>query len=275
MEMLQKAASNPLTALSAGPLLARTMESAGRLDDAVTVHLGLVQARPQSRLDLVRLLIEKNLRLSENRRRWQEVDRRLKEAEQAIPTAVEELTLLRADLLSAQGRAQEAEKVLAAALANSPRNVKYRVALARLAQSQNGDLKPFQILDQAERELGPSAELEFARLDIWAQRGGSEASAAVAKIAEARNQFPATSRREFLDRLAQVEARLGDWIQARQYCRELVALDPANLQLLMVQFDLAVQAKDDLESQQLIDRMHALEGSDGTNWRYCQACATA
>ena len=59
---LEKAASVATTAGVAGPLLARTLESEGRVDDAINVHRQLLERRPQSRLDLARLLIRKNVR---------------------------------------------------------------------------------------------------------------------------------------------------------------------------------------------------------------------
>ena len=44
---------------------AQDLEREGRLDAAVAVHLGLVALRPESRLDVVRILIRKNVRLAE------------------------------------------------------------------------------------------------------------------------------------------------------------------------------------------------------------------
>ena len=50
------------------------------------------------------------------------------------------------------------------------------------------------ILDQAEKDLGPSLDITLARLDHWVQQGGDEAKAEVAKLAETRRHSrPRTS----------------------------------------------------------------------------------
>ena len=268
---LEKAASVATTAGVAGPLLARTLESEGRVDDAINVHRQLLERRPQSRLDLARLLIRKNVRLPQGQRRWQEVEQRLQEAKKVAAGSMQELTLLCADLLAAQNRVAEARKLLATAQADDPHQINYRLALARLAQSDKDDSAPLQVLDQAEKDLGPSVELQLARLEIWGRRDGDAASAALAKLAETRNQFPAESRTAFLDRLVQIEVRRGELAPARQYCRELSELEPANLQVLMVAFDLALQADDDSAAELLINKIRTLEGNAGATWRFAQA----
>ena len=96
-------------------------------------------------------------------------------------------------------------------------------------------------------------------------------AAAVAKLAEARNQIPAETRPAFLEQLVPVEIRLGEPALARQYCRELAELQPANLQVMMVEFDLALQATDDQDAQVLVNKIRTVEGNEGTTWRFGQA----
>ena len=98
-----------------------------------------------------------------------------------------------------------------------------------------------QILDQAEKDLGPSLDIQLARLDYWGSEGGDAAKAAVAKLAATRQQIPAADRPAFLDRLAVAEIRLGESDLARQYCRELAALQPDNLGVRLGLFDLAMR----------------------------------
>ena len=88
------------------------------------------------------------------------------------------------------------------ARAKEPRNLRYRLALARLTQRQGQGAAALQILDQAEKELGPSPDIDWLAWTIGAWQGGDEAKAAVAKLAETRDQIPAADRPAFLDRLA-------------------------------------------------------------------------
>ena len=129
-------------------------------------------ASPSWRLDLVRLLIQKTSPPARDQRNWQEVERHLREAEKALPEAVEPLTLLRLDMLAAQDRLEDARSLLSSAQAKDPRNLQYRLALARLTQRQGKGPAALQILDQAEKDLGPSLDIQLARLDYWGLRGG-------------------------------------------------------------------------------------------------------
>ena len=127
-------------------------------------------------------------------------------------------------MLAAQGRLEDARSFLSAALAKDPRNLRYRLALARLIQRQGQGPDALRIIDQAEKELGPGPEIQLARLDYWASEGGGAAKAAVDELAGNRQQIPAADRPAFLDRLGGEEARLGGPDRGRRYWRELAAL---------------------------------------------------
>ena len=94
--------------------------------------LPIVERKPELRLDLVRLLIQKTSRQPRDQRNWQEVERALVQAEKALPRETEKLVLVRVDLLLAQNRLANALSVLSSAQAKDPRNLQYRLALARL-----------------------------------------------------------------------------------------------------------------------------------------------
>ncbi|MGC8644391.1 MAG: tetratricopeptide repeat protein, partial [Isosphaeraceae bacterium] len=71
---LERAAGDETTASAARPLLAQNLERAGRLDEAVSQYLLIADARPESRLDVVRVLLRKNAALPKARQRWDEVE---------------------------------------------------------------------------------------------------------------------------------------------------------------------------------------------------------
>ena len=268
---LQQAAGAEATGGVAGPALADELARSGKLDEAVKIHLQLVDRRPESRLDLVRLSIRKALRQPRKQRDWQEVEQRLQQAEKALPGKTEELTLLRSELLAAQGRAEEARTLVEAARTKDPRNVRYRVALASIAQTQGNAALAMQILDQAEKELGPSLDLRLARLSSWISRGGAEAKAAIAELARTRTQLPPADQPAFLELLARAAYRLGELPLARKSLRELLGLQPDNLEVMMGLYDLALEANDLAEAGGLVAQIRRVEGEEGTHWRYGQA----
>ncbi len=267
---LRQAADGDRAPASARIELARALAQSGQLDQATKTLQPLTGRRPEWRLDLVRLLIEKAIRQPWDKRNWPEVELYLAEAEKALPRG-ELLVLLRTDMLLAQDRLEEARSLLAAARANEPGSLRYRLALAGLARREGDGDAALRILDQAETDLGPSPDLQLARLDTWGEGGGEAAKAAVARLAATRQQVPAAARPALLDRLAAAEIRLGEPALAREHWRELAGLQPDNIPVVMGLFDLAAQAADDADARDLIAKIRALEGERGTNWRLTQA----
>ena len=112
--------------------LARSLARSDKLDQSIAMLLPIVERKPELRLDLVHLLIQKTSRQPRDQRNWQEVERALVQAEKALPRETEKLVLVRVDLLLAQNRLTNALSVLSSAQAKDPRNLQYRLALARL-----------------------------------------------------------------------------------------------------------------------------------------------
>ncbi len=251
--------------------LARSLARSDKLDQSIAILLPIVERKPELRLDLVRLLIQKTSRQPRDQRNWQEAEHALVQAEKALPREIEKLVILRVDLLLTQDRLANALSVLSSAQAKDPRNLQYRLALARLTQRKGESTAALQILEQAEKDLGPSLDLQLARLDYWGLEAGDAAKAAVAKLAETRGQIPDANRPEFLDRLALVEMLRGEPTLARQCWRELVALQPGNLRVLLALFNLSMEAADHADALGLVSTMRQAEGEQGTFWRFAHA----
>jgi predicted Zn-dependent protease len=271
LDCLQRAAESGEASDSVRIELARAQAAAGKLEKAISILAPLARSRPELRLDLARLSIEQAIRQPVKLQNWPDVERRLLEAERALPRAVEPLVLLRVDLLAAHGRLEDARLHVSAALAKDPRNLHFRLALARITQRQGDSRAALQMIDRAESDLGPSTELTCARLEYWERERGDAAKAAVAKLAATRQQILSSDRPAFLERLVTAEIRIGQAPSARAHLRELALLEPANLHVLLGLFDLAMQAGDRADGQGIVARMRAIEGEQGTFWRLAQA----
>ncbi len=251
--------------------LAQAMARSGDLNRAIAILSPLADRRPELRLNLVGLLIQKTSRRPRSAQDWREVETCLREAEKMLPQAVESLTLLRVDLLAAQHRLDDAGSLLSSVLARDSRNLAYRLALARLTQRQGKTSTALQILDRAEEDLGPSLDIQLARLDYWGLEGGVAAKAAVAKLAGNRREIRAALLPAFVDRLAAVELRLGEPAVARVHLRELAELRPASVPVLMSLFDVALQTGDSAGALEVVTKLRAIEGDEGTLWRFVRA----
>ena len=271
LNALRQAADGDRGPESARIELARALARAGKLDQAVVILSPLVEAKPELRLDLVAALIQKASRPPPDPRLWKEAERQLRTAEQALPGAVERLTLLKGEMLASQDRLDDARALLASAQVKDSRNLRYRLALSRLTQRQGKGPASLQILDQAEKDLGPSLAIQLARLDYWGLQGGDAAKAALAKLAQTRQQIPAVDRPAYLDRLAMTEVRLREPALAREYYGELAALERDNLLVRLRMFDLAIEAGDRGPAADLVSQIRKIEGDKGTHWRFAQA----
>ena len=113
------------------------------------------------------------------------------------------------DMLAAQDRLDDARSLLSSALAKEPRNLRYRLALARLTQRQGQGPAALQILEPGREGSGPSPDIQLARLDYWGLAGGRRGQGRGGQTGGDPAPSPAADRPAFLDRLGVAEIRLG------------------------------------------------------------------
>jgi tetratricopeptide (TPR) repeat protein len=268
---LRRAARDVTSAAFAGPALARQLAQAGDLDEALKIHRRLAERRPESRLDVVRLSIRQVLRQPREARTWQAVEEELQQAETALPKMTGDLTLLRCELLAAEGRLDEARTRLESARTRDPRNPRVRAALASIIQSLGDSVLALKILDQADKDIGPNLDLGLARLSVLVRRGCPQAESALTELAQTGRKLSTEEQPRFLEALAAAAYRLREIAPARQSLRELIEVEADNLQVMMALLDLAIDADDRLSAVDIVDRIRRVEGEEGTLWRYGQA----
>jgi tetratricopeptide (TPR) repeat protein len=269
---LRQAARSPEESIrtSAQQMLARTLEDAGVLDEALSEYALLAKTRPEAAIDVARLSIKSTRRLPRGRQQWSEAERRVKDAERAVPSATADLALLRADLNAAQGRYGDARKALEPALEKYPKDLRLWLSLAGIVESQKEWAEARKTLDRAEKELGASVDLSLARITGWSRQGGDEAKRALASLASKFPSSPTEDRIRLLDALGTAWLRLGDRQQARQALHELIKEQPGNRRALLRLCDLAIEVGDHAEARQVVSQLRTLESEDGTQWRYAE-----
>jgi tetratricopeptide (TPR) repeat protein len=172
---------------------------------------------------------------------WQ----RLEEAEKALPQAPGELTLLRADLLAAEGRSDRARQFLEDGIRRDPKWISYRIALARLLLNQAQDppaaaRAALNVLDQAERDVGHAPALTATRIQALARMGTSEARQGIHKIADELPSVPGQDQPMLIKDLATALLALGDRERSVQLMSQLASRQPEDLPTQMSMFDLAI-----------------------------------
>src|SRR4029077_13278296 len=110
-----------------------------------------------------KLLLLQNLAAPAGGGRWQEVEEAVDAVARKMPGAAV-VDLLRAEILAAQKKYEDARRLLETTAAHHPKLVEVPVALAALSDRQGRSAAARAILDAAEKKFGAAVELGLARL---------------------------------------------------------------------------------------------------------------
>ncbi len=244
----------------------------GRLDEAVEEYrrvVSLPRAPADAWAHLARLLILRNLGRDPAARRWDAVDEALKVAAKAQPDSVT-VPILRAEALVAQEKFAEARQQLVELRERRPADVEPWVVLAGLAERQGKFDEALTTLDEAEKKLGDGAALRLARVRFVPAR--KEAGVrALARLARGLGRFTAPEQAQLLRGLAAAYAQLGEWGEARSCWLKLAALEPGDLGVRLVLFDVALRGDDEEAMRRRLGEIRELEGAGGPLGRYGDA----
>ena len=252
--------------------VASALRATGRIDEALAQLreiMRLSDAPAAGLVDLIQLEIVRNLRRNRAERDWRETARLLQAAQERLPEDPR-LPILQAEVLVSEERLAEAEELLQQAQEADPEAIELRITRAALAQRQRDWERAEQLLAGIEADLGDSARLRLARSQLLLQRDGPEAGDGLRELLEGSDAFPPESRSRLLGGLAGAMLQVGDFEQARALCLELAELEPNDLQIRLLLFDLALRAVDDAGLDGVLAEIQAIEGR-GPFWHYGRA----
>jgi tetratricopeptide (TPR) repeat protein len=265
------AAADPTAA--ARSALAGLLLAAGRPDEAAEEYRALA-ALPDAPHDagtqLARALLRHNLTLAPRQRNMHEVTRALDRAADA-PGQTGAVAALRAELLLAEGQAEEGRAVLEAARRQYPKELTAWTASADLAWREGRPAEALRLLEQAGTQLGERLELRLARADLWARHGGPIAARMLDELAESLESYFNDDQMQLLLAVAERQAWLGNRPEVVRLCREIVARRPDDLRGRLLLVEVSVIAGNDRSTRRAIDELLRVEGETGTCWRYGEA----
>ncbi|HVS40495.1 MAG TPA: tetratricopeptide repeat protein [Gemmataceae bacterium] len=251
----------------------------GKSDEALVEYNDIVQRDPRqldARIQAVRLLILRNLRLPADKQDWKPAEILLNAAPEDQHKAVD-FRLAQIDLLAARGQTDEARKQLEDARKNDPKEIRYWLALAALADRDAGPdgakdpAKALAVLDDAQRALGDRVDLRLARAACIARMAPDEAVKRLPALEPGPDAFDAGERLRLLTGLADAYRRAGAPDAALRLCNQARTDAPDDLGVLLRLFDLSVETKDLAALPGLVDAIRDKEGTDGATWRCCEA----
>lgn len=250
--------------------LGDALSDAGRVEESIEEYRRAARAPdapPESRARLARALIRQNVYLPPDRRDRKEVDRLLDEvgrdAAQAVTAA-----LLRAEALTARGRAGEARQVLDRAAHEHPGDADLGLALADLDAGRGEYDAAVRRLDDTWGKAGRRLEARAVRLEAWAERGSRAAARSLEELARDLDRLGEEDRVALVRHLATTyrqAGRQGEWLRLCQKLADEPFNDLAAAQQLL---ELVVLVGDPGLMTTVVNHLRRLEGEGGTAWRF-------
>lgn len=250
--------------------LADSLEALGRYDEALAQYRLMSDPTPEARQAIARILILRNLRLPIDRRRWEEAEAAIEEAARAAPDSPT-VPILRAEVLAARDRIDEAIALLESAREAQPDRFELVAGLVALAERRGTPEAIPPLLDEAERRMGDRADLRLLRARYLSVHGGPDAAGLVNDLGRDLDRFSPDDRRRLLRGLAEEISQSGDDPRALALWSQAVDERPEDLNGQILAFDLALRAGDEAAQGRALARIEAIEGDGGTLGRYSRA----
>jgi tetratricopeptide (TPR) repeat protein len=258
--------------------LALSLAALGKLDQAILEYREAAAQDPELRGELVQLLITRNLRLPAAERGWDGVEKLLEEMTAKGEPPRTEVQTLRAQMLVAQDKLAEAQKLLEAERKRDPKQAAPWLLLAGLAQRRGKAEAVLPLLDEAQRQVGRRVEWDQARAGYWARTGGKEAPDRLRKIWDGVEQYPEEDRNRLRLVLADAFLLVQDGASAESLWRQVAERQPSNLSVRERLLERALRAGRDAEVPGLLEEIRRIEGDGGpvaalweAGWRIAQA----
>lgn len=252
--------------------VAQGLLALGRIDEAYQEFeyaVRLPGATTLVLLDLARLNILRNLQRNPDQRNWEASEQILSSIEQGTPNSIA-VPILRAEMLVAKGETQNAEQVLMEAKNTHPDEADLWMTLVALALRRNELSKAESILDDAKQQLGDGPALRLAEGRLAALSDKETAGDKLRTLADNVNDFDPSEVLLLTRGLANLALAISDFELAEELCVELSKLDPNNLSVQLLLFDLALLGDRKSILEEALGSIKRIEG-DGPLWRYGEA----
>jgi tetratricopeptide (TPR) repeat protein len=251
--------------------LAAALEASGSAPEALEQYrqVALLPDPPDEVwLPLARALIQHTRALPARSQTWAEAEKALDRAAR-LPAQASAAAVVRAELLEAQGQADQARQVLRKARDARPDEAGPWLALAALSARQGDARGATEVLAAARARLGDHPELRGAELELAPRDGRS-----VASLRELEKTPPWGGPEEkdrFLCGVAAAWFEASEFAEGKRLCRQLPARPDADLATRVALLEVVLQGGlDDLVGPLVAD-VRRLEGEDGTWWRCGEA----
>jgi cellulose synthase operon protein C len=246
-----------------------------RRDEALGRFSGLIDSNADRaeaarwRLEYARMLLAGNPaadpKLGDKLR--QVLDQTDKDPGQAV-----ECALLRAALLLAETKVEEAMRELHRIIEADPKRFEPWLALAELAMEAQQPANALEILKKADSTVADTIEYRLARVPFWS-RYGKDQKEPLEQLEQHLDRFPAKEQARLLEALADANYRAGRLPAATRLLLQMAALPPhvEDVRVRMLLFGLALAQDDEPAMQRVLAEIKRIEGEPASEFSYGEA----
>ena len=252
--------------------LTNALLAANKIDEAVAEYSNLIRSKrmpPNGLIGFANLLIVQNMQRPAKDQNWKQVAIVLDEAEKLNPDAFQ-IPLLRVEVLHAQDRNDEAEKVLQKAHEKYPKQPEIWSAMVMVASIKKDWDKAEKILDDYQKQLGDSAEFRLGRAEYILRRYNTKAGEHLKKLSENIDTFSDTDRIQLWNGLLNAARRTGDKALIKQLTNLLAQKDSNNLEVQFLRVEQAANNQDQAALEEALKDVQKIEGQ-GPLWLFGHA----
>ena len=272
IDALRNAGEGPTGSEAARLALARSLAESSNLDEALAILLPLAEGKPELRLEIARLSIQKTRASPPTSATGRWSNSCWLKPEKARPEATKELRPCSTPTCwLPKGQMARGPDTSRTAQSRNPQSLHVPARPRQAFRHEMHRARALRILDQAEKDLGPSLDIRWLGWTTGPSRAAMRPRPrwrnSPRRVSASR---PRTSHASSIGlgrpRFAWASQPWPDSTGA-SYQR----LQPDNLRVLMGRFDLALAANDETETGELVENIRKGEGEQGTNWRFVQA----
>ncbi len=178
-----------------------------------------------------------------------------------------EPVVLRADVLTAQGRATDAVKLLQQEVRRRPADGQLWASFALAVADTSGCAAALAVLDEAQSSTGDCVDVRLARATLYAREPGRVRP--IHPLGENIESWPENEQLRLLAGLVEVYDRMGDKARVRTTLRRIAAHQPSNVAMWSKLHERA--ERNDLHATAARAALVKLEGEGGSSVLLCDA----
>jgi len=256
--------------------MAEALMALGRTDEAAEKFDMLQQALgdrdselvTRLRLSLLDLKARQQMELPPGERRWSEVDQLAETVLADDDLGPAQKASVRVNLLVRQDRREEAGEVLEAALGEFPGDTQLWLWRLNLA---GGEAARASVLEAMRKALGDTVAVRLVQARMLVDGAEPDVARRLAQLEQDVNHLSADEQLELWRGLAANYFKLGDHSATRRLWRQIADQEPADLNIRISLFQLALDHGDPEEIGQAQAAIEKLAGRDSTSWKFAEA----